>query len=170
VPIWQLWALRGVVWLASCLCLVLRFHSPVGYPWTLNFFALLIYLWIGVEIAFHHTHPPSHLLEWAGQWSYSLYLMHLPLAAMLSWVRPDSGIAVVNWLLLYLAVLAGAWLFYLVVEKPSHLLARSIESKRRSRLLPCPGAPLLASAVIPGFSAAPHLADPLVPHPVRTVE
>jgi peptidoglycan/LPS O-acetylase OafA/YrhL len=39
----RIWSWRFAVWLASCFCLGLRFHASVGYPHTLNLFAVLAY-------------------------------------------------------------------------------------------------------------------------------
>jgi hypothetical protein len=37
-----IWRWRFAVWAASVLLSALRFHSPLGYPWTLNLFAILV--------------------------------------------------------------------------------------------------------------------------------
>jgi peptidoglycan/LPS O-acetylase OafA/YrhL len=44
------WVRIGV-WVASCAALVLNFHSPLGYPFTLNLFAILVYFWLLSEIS-----------------------------------------------------------------------------------------------------------------------
>ena len=71
-----IWAWRVAVFGAAAFCSILRFHSPIGYPWSLNVFAILVGLWLIREWKYFQTHEPLRLLEWAGTWSYSLYLFH----------------------------------------------------------------------------------------------
>lgn len=73
----QLWSWRLGVWGLGVVCSVLRFHSPVGYPWTLNLFAIAVALWLRVEIAANRVHPTPRVWAWAGLWSYSMYLVHM---------------------------------------------------------------------------------------------
>jgi peptidoglycan/LPS O-acetylase OafA/YrhL len=107
----SIWSWRFAVWLGSTICLILRFHSPIGYPHTLNWFAVLAYFWLRQEICYWKTRQPWRLCEWAGRWSYSLYLVHYPVGPFLPSPR-------VFW------VLPVSYAFYLAFEKPSHLLAR----------------------------------------------
>src|SRR5262249_12903567 len=61
----------GILFL-SWLCSVLRFHSPIGYPWTLNLFAIPVFFWLRAEIISFRAQRGTRILEWAGQWSYSI--------------------------------------------------------------------------------------------------
>src|SRR5205085_2096252 len=45
----RLWGFRALAFGASIAASALRFHSPIGYPWTLNVFALLVYFWLREE-------------------------------------------------------------------------------------------------------------------------
>jgi peptidoglycan/LPS O-acetylase OafA/YrhL len=124
----QLWALRCCIVLLSIVLRVMKFHmtNPVASNCiTLNLFALAACLWIGCEIQnFEHTEAPS-VLEWAGTWSYSLYLVHpmVPLALGLLPVRGMEGILDHFHFALLLITFPLAYVFYRLVEKPSHLVA-----------------------------------------------
>jgi peptidoglycan/LPS O-acetylase OafA/YrhL len=122
----QVWRWRMGVWFLSSLCSFLRFHSPVGYPWTLNLFAVAVFFWLRVEIAAFRQQQGSAWLEWAGRWSYSVYLLHL--IANTAYGRltlPNLGFNL-NWCLKMMFILGVSYLFYLVVEKPGHLIARHL--------------------------------------------
>jgi len=127
ISLLEIWSWRIGIWVLSTLCSILNFHSPFVYPWTLNVFAFAVYLWLGKEITFHRNRTTSEVLAWAGLWTYSLYLTHritmagyqlLPVSHQLS---PR-----INWCLEVLLMLAGAYIFYLIFEKPGHILARKL--------------------------------------------
>jgi peptidoglycan/LPS O-acetylase OafA/YrhL len=120
----RIWAWRVAIWALSVLCLVLRFHSPIGFPWTLNIFSILVFFWLRSELAYLQKNSPLRLFEWAGTWSYSIYLMHIPLLACIAHVVPTSVNPVVIWVLELALALGGCYVFYLAIEKPSHTLAR----------------------------------------------
>lgn len=122
----RLWTWRLVVWALSWLCSALRFHSPVGYPWTLNLFAFAVFFWLRAEIAVTGHWQRSRLLEWAGTWSYSVYLVHLIAEAAHSRMPwPDFGFNL-NWLVKMLFIFGSSYAFYRVFEKPGHHLARKL--------------------------------------------
>jgi peptidoglycan/LPS O-acetylase OafA/YrhL len=122
----EIWLLRGGVWFASSVCSVLRFHSPIGYPWTLNLFAVLAAYWLAREIAYARNGPPSPLLERGGKWSYSLYLVHLHAAAIQERFEKPELPQTPHFILTMGFTLGVAYVFYRLVEKPSHELARRI--------------------------------------------
>jgi len=41
-------------WAASVIASVLRFHTPVGLPWTLNLFAAFAAIWLQREISYYN--------------------------------------------------------------------------------------------------------------------
>lgn len=121
----RLWLYRFGIWGASALASVLRFHSPIRYPLTLNLFAFGAFFWLGAEIAYAERHGPLRWLEAAGKFSYSIYLTHLHGHA--TFVLIGLSLApVLDWLLMACTIYGGAYLFYRLVEKPSHALARRI--------------------------------------------
>ena len=155
----SLWVWRIGVWAASCFCGVLRFHSPIGFPWTLPVFSILLFFWLRQEIRHFRFQAPA-FLEKAGAWSYSLYLMH----NFASWIFTQLHIALpgvlLPWLLRIASALLLAYLFFLTVERPSHWLARQVKRK--------PDIPILAAELEGGpkeasgmemTEAAPHQAQ-----------
>lgn len=137
----QIWKFRVLIIVLGSICSVLRFHSPVGYPWTLNLFAIAGSYWLIRELTFRTAFAPPRLLESAGLWSYSLYLLHIP--AMHLHTRLFGSMAtptsISYWLSLVAFVLGTCFVFYLLVERPSHRLAHYMSRKRagitRSRLV-----------------------------------
>ena len=122
----HVWRWRLGIWFLSSLCSFLRFHSPIGYPWTLNLFAVAVYFWLRVEIAAFRQQQGNPWMEWAGRWSYSVYLMHMIAnAAHGRLTLPNLGFNL-NWCLKMIFILGISYLFYLVVEKPGHLIARHL--------------------------------------------
>lgn len=126
----SIWLWRTGILLLSMVCNVLRFHSPIGYPWTLNFFAIAASFWLLREITYYQTNPTSRTLEWAGSWSYSLYLAHVPAIVALKQLEFLSGIPpLANWLITMSFILATSIGFAILVEYPSHRLARILSAK-----------------------------------------
>ncbi len=122
----SIWSWRLAVWGAAVGASVLRFHSPLGYPWTLNVFAVLVWAWIAREMTHAVTHSPGRMtrtLEWMGAWSYSLYLVHVP--ALAAWQSFGVTTApVTDWFVRIALVLGVSYAFYRGVERPSHIAAR----------------------------------------------
>lgn len=115
---------RLAVWGASIIASILRFHTPIGYPWSLNGFAILVACWLSQEIQRYRTREPAGWLESAGRWSYSVYLIHVPANAVfdqLAW--PNLGYTL-NWLAKMIFILGCSYGFYRLVEYPGHLAAR----------------------------------------------
>lgn len=132
------WAWRGAVLVASTGCSVLRFHSPLTYPWTLNFFALLVYPWLTAEMLHAATSRPWKWTEWAGSTSYSIYLVHVILLHRLQADTKLSREFFGDWILIAGTTLLGCVVFFYLVERPSHRLARAaytflVERRRRLR-------------------------------------
>jgi peptidoglycan/LPS O-acetylase OafA/YrhL len=124
VPIWY-W--RGGAWLYSVAAMLLVFHSPVriGYPATLLPFSFYCYFWIQQELARWREKAPWHWLEVGGAWSFSVYLVHkIVIAEFVELHFPISPLT--NWALQLSVLLALSYLYYLVIERPSHRLARRL--------------------------------------------
>lgn len=131
-----LWSWRFGIWFLSWTCSVLRFHSPIGYPWTLNLFAIAVFFWLQVEIKAFKLNPPARPLEWAGQWSYSIYLIHLIADTTYQKLpMPNFGFNL-NWTLRMLFILCVSYVFYLIIEKPGHYIARTISLSLRRKMHP----------------------------------
>lgn len=126
-----IWVWRAAILGAACVCSVLRYHSPIGYPWTLNLFAVAVALWLQREIALRQRVAPFAVLEWAGLWSYSLYLIHVPASALFSALFPSLRDGVVGRVFMVLFVFSACYVFYLLIERPSHTIARRASQKFR---------------------------------------
>jgi peptidoglycan/LPS O-acetylase OafA/YrhL len=131
----EIWSWRMGVWGLSTACSILNFHSPVVYPRTLNLFAFVVFFWLGKEISFHRHRGTSKVLAWAGLWTYSLYLTHR--VVMAGWHQlPLSQLSPrVTWLVEVAVMLLGAYLFYRIVERPGHILARRLAQALDSRVI-----------------------------------
>ena len=137
----RIWSWRIAAWGLSSFCSFLRFHSALKHPWTLNLFAIFVYFWLSKEIAFYRQHQVSRVLEKAGKWSYSIYLLHLHGQAIFILLAFSPFAAGMNWIIKIAFVLLVSYTFYLTVEKPSHYLARRVARKllRPVSALPQPG-------------------------------
>jgi peptidoglycan/LPS O-acetylase OafA/YrhL len=125
----SIWGWRMTAWGLSSFFSFLRFHSPVKHPWTLNLFAIFVYFWLARETAYYKQHKAPGVLEHAGKWSYSIYLMHLHGQAIFVWLAFVPFAAGMNWMINIAFVLLVSYTFYLIVERPSHLFARKIAHK-----------------------------------------
>lgn len=131
----KLWLGRiGFVVLAF-VATTLRFQVGIGYFWTLDLVALYVAAWLAQEI--HHTriHP---WLEHAGLWSYSLYLCHVPVIALIQAAALPNFGHVANWLIMMGATLGVSYGFYHLIEQPSHWLARYFGAAVERHLLKSP--------------------------------
>lgn len=105
-----------------------KFHLHLSYILTMNLFALLLYKWLQAEIVYFKTHSCNRLLEKMGKFSYSLYLCH-PLLYVL--LRMFILYNVFTYPVFILLTIVCAYLFYLLVEKPGHKLARRLTRRYR---------------------------------------
>jgi peptidoglycan/LPS O-acetylase OafA/YrhL len=121
----SVWHWRILIFVIAATCSVLRFHSPIGYPWTLNFFALLVGFWLYREIIHFRSAQPPSWLEWMGTWSYSLYLGHVLAQPLFQMIRGGPDTSVGDWAFHMVFILAFSYLFYLAVERPAHWTARA---------------------------------------------
>jgi peptidoglycan/LPS O-acetylase OafA/YrhL len=135
---------RTGIFLLTIFLGILRFHihSPLTSDCVLlDLFAFPAYYWLGMEIAYFSAHRPSRLLEWAGAWSYSLYIVHplvIPLLAL--WGLAGFTGRNATHFLVFPLILLLSYLFHLAVERPSHKLA--VWTSRR--FAPRPFAPTTA--------------------------
>lgn len=126
------WLLRALAWSSSAATVALHFHGGVPYIVTLLPFSVIAWGWLAAELVhFNGLRPgPPAWLESAGAWSYSLYLTHTLIAEEWSRHWPGHGAA---WVGCWAIVFAGAYLFYLLIERPAHRLARTISPGARPR-------------------------------------
>jgi peptidoglycan/LPS O-acetylase OafA/YrhL len=125
----SIWVWRTVILGAAFICRVLKFHSPIGYPWTLNIFAVMVFFWLQREIVYRRDIAPFRFLEWAGLWSYSLYLLHAPSGVLFFRLFPSAQSSVLSWTGMILFVFGICYIYYIIVERPSHIIARGLARK-----------------------------------------
>lgn len=121
-----IWFWRLGIWFLSVVCSGLRFHSPIGYPWSLNLFAIAVAFWLLAEISFWQDRRAPVVFEWLGSWSYSLYLVHTLAIFVLSSAMINGITVQLDWGWVILFVLAFSFLFSFIVEFPSHNFARRL--------------------------------------------
>lgn len=123
-------AARCLIVLASLTLGLLHYRGIIDLEYTGPIFGAVALPWLWVEIAHDRDYPV--VTSW-GQWSYSLYLVH---PAVFFGSRPLLVSLHVPGALLtplgILITLVCAYLFYLVVERPSHRLARALSARRPS--------------------------------------
>lgn len=122
----RIWAWRLSMWALGSAASVLRFHAGIGYPITLTLMGPLLYYWLRLELG---RKQRVAAFEYAGKFSYSIYLMHgiavSILVAILRFRAPyligDNAVAGVLRLVFAVAFSYG---FFLLIEQPSHQFAR----------------------------------------------
>lgn len=122
---WAIWRYRLTAVAIGAITHNLALQQILGQHLTLNFFALFVFVWLKQELAFYQNERrPWPVLEWAGTFSYSLYLIHgIAFTLFHGWPLPMLGVNA-NWLLVVSWVLMLSWVFYVLVERPSHRVAR----------------------------------------------
>ena len=134
----KIWLYRLGAWFVMWLALVLHahtiFHQTIAGPLV----GAAYYFWIRAEICYYRERAPWKLLAWGGRWSYSLYLIH-PIAisacVIYGGLMPQSR---ADWVFIMVLTLASAYLFYVLVERPSHRFARRIPLLRGERVTLAP--------------------------------
>jgi len=124
----EIWLWRCSVWSLSLISSALRFHTPIGFPWTLNLFAIVAALWVEREIAYFNTRKAVPALEKMGEASYSVYLTHMH-GSVLTGIMLGGAYTLSFWWLNLLVTSFTASVFYFGMEQPSHRLARVISGR-----------------------------------------
>jgi peptidoglycan/LPS O-acetylase OafA/YrhL len=122
----KIYFVRMMMLVASMIIVGLKAHWYVSYLFTLNFFAPFVGYWIAAEIVYYRNHKPSALLEYAGKFSYSLYLLHVILAGTFVYLFSNT---LASYPLIIVFTLFVSWIFYILVEAPSHKLSRYLAKK-----------------------------------------
>jgi len=149
---WVIWKWRFFAWAGSWVCEMLHFKTSIHIPLTMFFFGVLAWLWMEKEIAYGKYHSPSRILVFGGAWSYSLYLIHAGAPSFFEKLHiPNLGY-IMNWSAELALALVMSYVFYLLVERPSHRLARRIRVTDRRPAAAAPES--IPTAII--ASAAPE--------------
>lgn len=129
IVLWRLGA-----WCVMWLALIAHFHTT--FHQTISFLPVGTYafFWLRAELGRAALSNAPQLLVSMGAGSYSLYLVH-PL--ILNVFKRESIFAtvtpLVGWCLAMAFILAGSWIFYLLIEAPSHRMARRISLHGKQR-------------------------------------
>jgi peptidoglycan/LPS O-acetylase OafA/YrhL len=125
-PRLSIWFWRFLVWLASWVLEMMHFKLKISYTQTMVWFGVLAYFWLRQEIAHGKNTLPNRLLVAGGAWSYSLYLMHAQGGGLFEYLHLPSLGRIPDWFLVMASSLLFSYVFYVLVERPSHKLARTI--------------------------------------------
>jgi peptidoglycan/LPS O-acetylase OafA/YrhL len=126
IPI-RIWLWRLAAWLGCWVSEILNFKLHISFTHTMVVFGVIAYFWVRAEIENGKRATPNRYLVAAGAWSYSLYLVH-PQGGGLAYRLPLQNMGLLpSWFLVMAVCLGFAYAFYLVVERPSHNLARRIK-------------------------------------------
>jgi peptidoglycan/LPS O-acetylase OafA/YrhL len=123
---WVIWRWRFLAWFGSWVCEMLHFKGKISLTELMLWFGILAYFWIKKELAYSKLHHPWAPLVSAGLWSYSLYLMHPPAFVLFKKLPLPTFGYTLDWCLAMAFMMTVAYFFYLLVERPSHRLARRI--------------------------------------------
>lgn len=122
----RIYAWRFLIWLGCWSAEMLHFKTRVHFPQTMIWFGVLAYFWVKNEIAYGKHHLPNRHLVAAGAWSYSLYLIHAQgMGAFWRLPLPFLGYFV-SWFAALFSSFGLSYIFYILVERPSHRLARRV--------------------------------------------
>lgn len=130
----RIWFWRFLIWLGCWTSEMLHFKAKIPYTQTMIWFGVLAYFWVKNELAYSKLHEPSRYLAAAGSWSYSLYLMHAQGMGLFARLPIPYLGYIFNWLGTMASSLGFSYLFFLLVERPSHRLARKISLKKTARV------------------------------------
>jgi peptidoglycan/LPS O-acetylase OafA/YrhL len=137
----EVWLWRAIGWSYATLEGAYFIYGPVkiGHPILMLPFGVYLFFWMEREISYFQQTPPPAVLEWAGKWSYSVYLIH-PIVLMMLLPLAETLNPTALWAVKLIAILAASYTFYALVERPARQLGRSAEKylARRSPVLGLP--------------------------------
>jgi peptidoglycan/LPS O-acetylase OafA/YrhL len=122
----KIYSVRLLVWITAVVLVELKGNWFVSYIFTMNPFAFLVGYWLTLEIIFFRTHKPSGILEYAGKFSYSLYLIHGLCALVFTTL---FGKTLASYPLIVFSTLLTSYVFYLLIELPSHRFSKFLATK-----------------------------------------
>jgi peptidoglycan/LPS O-acetylase OafA/YrhL len=126
------WFFRLIVLCAGILLDIFKFHFFVSYIFSMNLFAVLLFFWIRNEILYYRSREPVRLFEFAGKFSYSLYLCHNVFVFFIGMILP---LTMYSYFPIILITLISSYLFYIAIENPSHLFSKKMAKGVRRKSL-----------------------------------
>jgi peptidoglycan/LPS O-acetylase OafA/YrhL len=119
----NVWWWRFAAWAFGILALVGAWHSKIriGLPISMLLFAAFAYFWLTKEI--ENQSRAWQWLERCGQAGYSLYLVH---NILIGWILDHfpNATSLARFPLIWIAIGIATYTFYVLVEYPSHVLAK----------------------------------------------
>jgi len=123
----SIWLWRFLGWLGCWVSEMLHFKAGISYTQTMLWFGVFAFFWVRQEIIWGKTHSPNRYLVAGGAWSYSLYLVHAAGMDLAGFLPLNGLIIQVRWVVTMSCSLLFAYVFYQIVERPSHKLARKFK-------------------------------------------
>jgi peptidoglycan/LPS O-acetylase OafA/YrhL len=139
----KIWLVRIGLFAVAFVMNVLRFHGGSVFfaaPFFVNLFVSVECFWLGLEIAYRRSKPAPRVLEWAGNWTYSIYLMHPAVPGLLLYfavLTPFYTSPALNLFMIFCSFVL-AYGFHLAVEAPFYNLAIKIGKRVKARRRPAP--------------------------------
>lgn len=145
VSVTALVAWRVGAWIVMWLALVLHFHLGFHQTASSVLIGIFAYFWLRAELSRGGDARPAPALVWLGAWSYSLYLTHPLVVLAVSKQGLDRLESVTTWTICMAAVILASYVFFLLIEAPSHRFARRISLRSSLRAAaPAPATSLSA--------------------------
>lgn len=126
----QILLTRSLIFMFASTILILRFHFYVSYIFSLFVVSLPLYKWLEKEVCYYKHCAPNKYLENFGQFSYSLYLCHPLILALLAVYIPLNNFSYFVYIIVTVVI---SYLFYLLLEKPSHVFAQKLSQTVKNK-------------------------------------
>jgi len=127
-----IWGLRigavGYCYISTVLSAHLR-HFSIGYTWTIWIFGLFCMMWLAAEMERGTGKSTIGWMERFGIAGYSIYLTH-PIALAVIRLHFSELPPFIFWIAGLAAIGCAAFVFYRLIEWPSHQLARRLGRRR----------------------------------------
>lgn len=124
--------IRAVIMTLTIGVQIMKFHYYGSYIITLPLLAIPMAKWLEIEITYYKATIPPRFLEKWGKFSYSLYLCHPIILAILAITLPLTNYTYLIYLIVCVACSYG---FYVALEKPAHLFAATISTRFKKSAL-----------------------------------
>ena len=123
----SIWIWRLSLFFAGMIAIMFEYHSPIkiSQPWTVLLFTPLACCWFYSELSNVDKLGSIKILEAGGRASYSIYLVHMFVITFFVHI----GVSIPNAILALgplFALVLISWLFYRLIEFPSHRLAKRL--------------------------------------------
>lgn len=119
--------IRMCIFFFTSIASVLRFHFDIAFGYTLPVFSLFAFYWLKNELIFYSNKEENKILAYGGNFSYSIYLLHYLVMFFFLHYLNIKMLNIGYSAVLILITLFASWIFYLIIERPSHRFTRSIK-------------------------------------------